>query len=89
MWLSDRLGPPPRPRHGALDPAWSPSAPSPTLRLPLRELPDVDPPQVGVETRYVGASGAVIETRITKRDREAPGGRRGHPDHLSRAAARV
>ncbi len=36
------------------------------LRLPLRELPDVDPPMVSVETRYVGASGAVVETRITR-----------------------
>ena len=35
-------------------------------RLPLRELPDVDPPMVSVETRYVGASGSVVETRITK-----------------------
>ena len=31
--------------------------------LPLRELPDVDPPIVSVETTYVGASAAVIESR--------------------------
>jgi len=34
--------------------------------LPLRELPDVDPPIVSVETTYVGASAAVIENRVTK-----------------------
>ena len=35
-------------------------------RLPLRELPAVDPPQVSVSTNYVGASAEVIETRITQ-----------------------
>ena len=34
--------------------------------LPLRELPDVDPPIVSVETDYVGASAAVVESRVTK-----------------------
>jgi multidrug efflux pump len=34
--------------------------------LPLRELPDVDPPIVSVQTTYVGASAAVIENRVTK-----------------------
>ena len=34
--------------------------------LPLRELPDVDPPIVTVSTTYPGASSAVIESRITK-----------------------
>jgi multidrug efflux pump len=34
--------------------------------LPLRELPDVDPPIVSVETTYIGASAAVIENRVTK-----------------------
>src|SRR6056297_1880616 len=33
--------------------------------LPLRELPDVDPPIVSVATTYVGASAAVIENRVT------------------------
>ena len=28
-------------------------------RLPLRELPDIDPPVVSVETNYTGASAAV------------------------------
>jgi multidrug efflux pump len=35
-------------------------------RLPLRELPDVDPPVVSVSTTYTGASAAVVESRITK-----------------------
>jgi len=35
-------------------------------KLPLRELPDVDPPIVSVQTDYIGASAAVVETRITK-----------------------
>ena len=35
-------------------------------RLPLREMPDVDPPIVSVSTTYLGASSAVIESRITK-----------------------
>ncbi|OYX35305.1 MAG: multidrug transporter AcrB [Caulobacterales bacterium 32-69-10] len=35
-------------------------------RLPLRELPNVDPPQVSISTNYTGASAEVIETRITQ-----------------------
>ncbi|MFQ3578120.1 MAG: efflux RND transporter permease subunit, partial [Verrucomicrobiia bacterium] len=35
-------------------------------RLPLREYPDIDPPVVSIETRYVGAAAAVVETRITE-----------------------
>jgi multidrug efflux pump len=35
-------------------------------RLPLRELPDIDPPVVSITTTYVGASAAVVETRITQ-----------------------
>ena len=35
-------------------------------RLPLRELPDVDPPVVSVNTSYTGASAAVVESRITQ-----------------------
>ncbi len=33
--------------------------------LPLRELPDVDPPVVSVETVYTGAAASVVENRIT------------------------
>ncbi|GMU42379.1 MAG: efflux RND transporter permease subunit [Xanthomonadales bacterium PRO6] len=36
------------------------------LNLPLRELPDVDPPVVSVGTAYRGAAAAIIETRITR-----------------------
>ncbi|MFL6591477.1 MAG: efflux RND transporter permease subunit [Luteimonas sp.] len=35
-------------------------------RLPLRELPDIDPPVVSISTTYTGASAAVMETRVTK-----------------------
>ena len=35
-------------------------------RLPLRELPDIDPPVVSIGTTYTGASAAVMETRVTK-----------------------
>ena len=34
--------------------------------LPVRELPDVDPPVVSVNTSYAGASAEVIENRITE-----------------------
>ncbi len=35
-------------------------------KLPLRELPDVDPPIVSIETGYMGASAAIVESRITE-----------------------
>ncbi|MFN4296928.1 MAG: efflux RND transporter permease subunit [Brevundimonas sp.] len=34
--------------------------------LPVRELPDVDPPIVSITTNYPGASAEVIESRITE-----------------------
>src|SRR5204863_8113000 len=37
------------------------------LRLPVRELPDIDPPIVSVVTVYPGANAAVIETEVTER----------------------
>jgi hydrophobe/amphiphile efflux-1 (HAE1) family protein len=37
------------------------------LRLPVRELPDVDPPIVTVTTVYRGANAEVMETEITER----------------------
>ncbi len=37
------------------------------LRLPVRELPDVDPPVVTVTTVYQGASSDVMEAEITER----------------------
>ncbi|MDB6018123.1 MAG: multidrug transporter AcrB [Pedosphaera sp.] len=36
-------------------------------RLPVRELPNIDPPIIAVTTVYRGASAAVIETEITER----------------------
>ncbi len=35
-------------------------------RLPVRELPDIDPPIVNVQTVYPGASAQVIETQVTE-----------------------
>ena len=34
--------------------------------LPVRELPNVDPPQVSISTAYRGASAEVVEERITQ-----------------------
>ena len=34
--------------------------------LPLRELPDIDPPVVSIEVFYRGASASIVETRITQ-----------------------
>ena len=36
-------------------------------RLPVRELPDIDPPIVNVTTVYPGANASVVETEITER----------------------
>ncbi|MCB9747535.1 MAG: efflux RND transporter permease subunit [Candidatus Omnitrophica bacterium] len=36
------------------------------FRLPVRELPDIDPPIVNVQTIYPGASAQVIETQVTE-----------------------
>ncbi len=36
-------------------------------RLPVRELPDIDPPIVNVNTVYPGASAEVVETEITEK----------------------
>lgn len=41
------------------------------MRLPVRELPDIDPPIVSVTTVYPGANAAVIETEVTERLEEA------------------
>lgn len=41
------------------------------LRLPVRELPDVDPPIVNVTTVYPGANARVVETEVTERLEEA------------------
>jgi multidrug efflux pump len=34
--------------------------------LPIRELPNVDPPVVSISTTYIGASAEVVESRITE-----------------------
>jgi multidrug efflux pump len=36
------------------------------LRLPIRELPQIDPPVVQITTTYTGASAAVVDTQITE-----------------------
>ena len=41
------------------------------LKLPVRELPDIDPPIVSVTTIYPGANAAVVETEVTERLEEA------------------
>lgn len=35
-------------------------------RLPLRELPNIDPPVVSIDVAYPGAAAGVVETRITQ-----------------------
>jgi multidrug efflux pump len=37
------------------------------MRLPVRELPDIDPPIVSVTTVYPGANAAVVETEVSER----------------------
>jgi multidrug efflux pump len=37
------------------------------IRLPVRELPNIDPPIVSVQTVYHGANAEVIETEVTER----------------------
>src|SRR6059036_3746462 len=36
-------------------------------RLPVRELPDIDPPIISVSTIYPGANARVVETEVTER----------------------
>ena len=45
--------------------------------LPVREVPDIDPPIVTVNTTYVGASAEVVETEVTERLEEAVNGIEG------------
>lgn len=40
-------------------------------RLPVRELPDIEPPIVNVTSVYPGANAAVVETEVTERLEEA------------------
>jgi multidrug efflux pump len=46
-------------------------------RLGVRELPDIDPPTVSVETSYPGAAAAVVETRVTQVIEDAVSGIEG------------
>ena len=46
-------------------------------QLPLRELPDIDPPVVSISTTYTGASAALVETRITQGLEDAVSGIEG------------
>lgn len=41
------------------------------MRLPVRELPDIDPPIVSVTTIYPGANASVVETEVSERLEEA------------------
>ncbi len=41
------------------------------VRLPVRELPNIDPPIVSVGTIYPGANAQVVETEVTERLEEA------------------
>ena len=36
-------------------------------RLPVRELPNIDPPIISVTTVYPGANAQVVETEVTER----------------------
>ncbi|MCL4138374.1 UNVERIFIED_CONTAM: hypothetical protein GTU68_024536 [Idotea baltica] len=45
--------------------------------LPVREVPDIDPPVVTVSTIYQGANARVIETEVTERVEEAVNGIEG------------
>jgi len=36
------------------------------FQLPVREYPDINPPIVSVETDYLGASAAVVDTKVTQ-----------------------
>jgi len=46
-------------------------------RLTLRELPDIDPPVVSVQTSYPGASAAVVESSVTQIIEDAVAGIEG------------
>ena len=50
--------------------------------LPVRELPDIDPPIVSISTDYAGASAEVIESRITEPiEQQEEGGRPDDDQH--------
>src|SRR3972149_5443864 len=47
------------------------------LILPLRELPNIDPPVVAVQTSYPGASAEVVDSRVTQVIENATAGTEG------------
>jgi multidrug efflux pump len=53
--------------------------------LSVREYPDVDPPIVSVDTRYIGAAANVVETRVTQVLEEALAGVEGLQTITSRS----
>jgi multidrug efflux pump len=58
-------------------------------RLPVRELPDIDPPMVGVTTVYPGANASVVETEVTERLEEAVNNIEGIKTLTSRSREQV
>ncbi|MCB0311111.1 MAG: efflux RND transporter permease subunit, partial [Bdellovibrionales bacterium] len=46
-------------------------------RLPVRELPDIDPPLINITTIYPGANAQVVETEITERVEDVVNGVEG------------
>ena len=68
MKISELSDPSPDLRHRAQPDAAGrrPHRPQPAVADGIRELPDVNPPVVSVETRYRGASPQIIETKITQ-----------------------
>lgn len=47
------------------------------MRLPVRELPDIDPPIVTITTVYPGANAEVVETELTERIEDVVNGVEG------------
>ena len=46
-------------------------------RLGIREFPDIDSPTVSIDTRYVGAAAAIVESRVTQVIEDAVSGVEG------------
>ncbi len=59
------------------------------LRLPVRELPNIDPPIVSVQTVYPGANAQVVETEVTERLEEELNSIEGIKTMVSESAEQV
>ena len=59
------------------------------LRLPVRELPDIDPPIVSVTTVFPGANSTVVETEVTERIEEVVNNIEGIKTLTSRSREQV